>query len=123
MKPLSGFRRRAADPWDGRPSKAGHFINLLRLRYPQFEIWDLLPTLDDMRLVKSKREIEIIRLASELAGRAIAEAIRSTKPGVYEYQLKAEAHFIYRMNGARGLSYSAIVAGGTNAWIGHFLQI
>lgn len=117
---LSGFGRRVADPWDGRPSKAGHFINLLRLRYPQFEIRDLSPTLDDMRLIKSAREIEIIRHASELAGLGIAEAIRSTKPGVYEYQLEAAALFVYKLNGARGLGYSAIVGGGTNAWMGHY---
>jgi len=117
---LSGFGRRAADPWDGRPSKAGHFINLLRLRYPQFEIRDLSLTLDNMRLIKSEKEIELIRQASELAGLGIAEAIRSTQPGVFEYQLEAAANFVYKMNGARGLGYSAIVAGGTNAWMGHY---
>lgn len=117
---LSGFGRRIADPWDGRPSKAGHFINLLQLRYPQFEIRDLSLTLDNMRLIKSEAEIEVIRRASELAGLGIAEAIRSTKPGVFEYQLEAAANFVYKMNGARGLGYSAIVAGGTNAWMGHY---
>jgi len=109
-----------ADPWDGRPSKAGHFINLLKQRYPQFEIRDLSLTLDNMRLIKSETEIEIIRQASELAGLGIAEAIRSTQPGVFEYQLEAAANFVYKMNGARGLGYSAIVAGGTNAWMGHY---
>ncbi len=117
---LSGFGRRVADPWDGRPSKAGHFINLLKQRYPQFEIRDLSLTLDNMRLIKSEKEIEIIRQASELAGLGIAEAIRSTQPGVFEYQLEAAANFVYKMNGARGLGYSAIVAGGTNAWMGHY---
>ena len=37
-----------------------------------------------------------------------------------EYQLEAVAHFIFRMNGARGPGYSAIVGGGTNAWMGHY---
>ncbi|MCH8336883.1 MAG: aminopeptidase P family protein, partial [Proteobacteria bacterium] len=117
---LSGFGRRTADPWDGRPSKAGHFINLLRLRYPQFEIRDLSLILDNMRLIKSDKEIELIRRASELAGLGIAEAIRSTEPGVVEYQLEAAAQFVFKLNGARGLGYSAIVAGGTNAWMGHY---
>lgn len=117
---LSGLGRRIADPWDGRSSRAGEFIRLLRLRYPQFEIRDLTLILDNMRLVKSDKEIDLIRKASELAGAGIAEAIRSTRPGVMEYQLEAVAHFIFRMNGARGLSYSAIVGGGTNAWMGHY---
>ncbi len=117
---LTGLGRRIADPWDGRASRTGEFIQLLRLRYPQFEIRDLSLILDNMRLIKSGKEIDLIRKASELAGEGIAEAIRSTRPGVMEYQLEAVAQFIFKMNGARGLSYTAIVAGGTNAWMGHY---
>jgi len=117
---LSGLGRQIADPWDGRASRAGQFVQLLRLRYPQFEIRDLSLILDNMRLIKSEKEIELIRKASELAGRGIAEAIRSTLPGVMEYQLEAVAQFVFKMNGARGFSYSAIVGGGTNAWMGHY---
>ncbi len=117
---LMGFGRRLADPWDGRPSKAGHFINLIRLRYPQFEIRDLSPSLDDMRSIKDEKEIALIRKASQLAGLGIMEAIRSTEAGVKEYQLEAAATFVFKNNGARGLSYNAIVASGTNAWFGHY---
>jgi Xaa-Pro aminopeptidase len=117
---LSGLGRQIADPWDGRPSKAGHFIQLLRARYPQFEIRDLSPTLDNMRIIKDDKEIALIRKASELAGLGIIEAMKSTKPGVIEYQLEAAASFVFRNNGARGLSYNAIVGGGKNAWMGHY---
>ncbi|MDA0681146.1 MAG: aminopeptidase P N-terminal domain-containing protein [Proteobacteria bacterium] len=117
---LSGQGRRIADPWDGRASRPGQFIQLLRLRYPQFEIRDLSLILDNMRLIKSGKEIDLIRRASELAGLGIAEAIRSTRAGVMEYQLEAVAQFIFKMNDARGFSYSAIVGGGTNAWMGHY---
>jgi len=117
---LDGFGRRIADPWDGRPSKAGHFIQLLNLRFPQYEVRDLSPTLDAMRTIKDAKEIELIRKASQLAGLGIMEAIRSTKPGVTEYQLEAAANFVFKTNGARGLSYNAIVAGGQNAWMGHY---
>jgi len=117
---LAGLGRRTADPWDGRPSKAGHFINLLKLRFPQYEVRDLSPALDEMRTIKDEKEIALIRKASQLAGMGIMEAMRSTKPGVMEYQLEAAANFIFKTNGARGLSYSAIVGGGKNAWFGHY---
>jgi Xaa-Pro aminopeptidase len=117
---LSGHGRRVADPWDGRPSKSGHFIRLLKTRYPQFEIRDLSAALDAMRTIKDKKEIDLIRKASQLAGLGIMEAIRSTRPGVMEYQLEAAATFVFRTNGARGLSYNAIVGGGQNAWMGHY---
>jgi Xaa-Pro aminopeptidase len=48
------------------------------------------------------------------------EAIRSTEPGVKEYQLEAAAKFVFNNNGARGLSYNAIVGGGKNAFYGHY---
>jgi len=117
---LAGFARRASDPWDGRPSKAGHFINLLELRFPQYEIRDLSPALDEMRTIKDEKEIALIRTASQLASMGIMEAMRSTEPGVMEYQLAAAADFIFKTNGARGSSYNPIVGGGKNAWYGHY---
>ena len=39
----------AADPFDGRPSREGALIQSLRGRFPQFEIKDLTPTLDQLR--------------------------------------------------------------------------
>jgi Xaa-Pro aminopeptidase len=117
---LSGFARNLANPWDGRPLRVGHFIQLLNARYPQFDIRDLTPTLDAMRNIKDRKEIDLIRKASRLAGLGIMEAIRSTKPGVREYQLEAAAKFVFDNNGARGLGYSAIVGGGNNAYYGHY---
>ncbi len=117
---LSGQGRHIADPWGDGTSRPGKFIQLMRLRYPQFEIRDLSLILDNLRLIKSEKEINLIRKASEIAGEGIAEAIRSTRPGVMEFQLEAAAQFIFKMAGSRGLSYSAIVGGGTNAWMGHY---
>ena len=71
-----------SDPWDGRPSREGAFIGRIHERYPQFEVRDLSPTLDAMRVVKSPAEIALIRRASELAGEGLLEAMRCTQPGV-----------------------------------------
>ena len=111
-----------SDPWDGRPSRSGHLLDLLRSRFPSLEMRDLSPILDQMRLVKSPREISLIRRASRIAGLAIMEAIRSTKPGVYEYQLDAAARYIFLVNGAKHEGYPSITAGGTNAWMGHYFR-
>lgn len=117
---LYGQGRNVADPWDGRPSRVGQFINLIKTRYPQFEVRDLTPALDIMKSIKDEKEIELIRKASQIAGMGIMEAMRSTKPDVMEYQLEAAAKFVFFNNGARGLSYNAIVGGGQNAWMGHY---
>jgi Xaa-Pro aminopeptidase len=117
---LSGHAGMASDPWDGRASKEGHFIQLLRTRYPQFEIRDLSPILDKMRIVKSPREVDLIRKASRLAGYGVMEAIRCTEPGAKEFQLDAAARFVFLSNGAQGEAYSSITGSGTNAYFGHY---
>jgi Xaa-Pro aminopeptidase len=112
----------ASDPWDGSASREGAFIRKINLRFPQFKIEDLSPSLDAMRSIKSKREIRLIREATQVAGLAIIEAMKSTKPGVYEYQLGAAAKYVFSMHGAMGDSYPAIIGGGTNAYMGHYFH-
>jgi len=119
---LFGQARVAADPWDGRSSREAHFKQLINLRFPQFEVRDLSPTLDALRLIKSEKEIELIREATHIAGLGIIEAMRSTSPGVYEYQLDAAAKYIFYLNGAQGEAYPAIIGGGTNAYMGHYFH-
>ncbi len=119
---LNEQARVSANPWDGAPSREAGFRELLNLRAPQFEIRDLSPVLDGLRNIKSKREIEVIRKATEIAGLAIIEAMRSTEPGVYEYQLDAAAKYVFYMHGSRGDGYASIVGGGTNAYLGHYFR-
>lgn len=110
----------AADPFDGRASREGNFIQLLRLRFPQFEVRDLTPTLDNLRLIKSPREIALMKKATQLSGLALTECMRSTKPGIMEYELDAVAKYVYYRNGAQGEAYFSLVQSGPNAMVGHY---
>lgn len=119
---LSAQARVSSDPWDGLASREARFRGLLNARMPQFEIRDLSPILDGMRTIKSKREIEVIRRATRIAGLAIIEAMRSTEPGVPEYRLDAAAKYIFHLNGSRGDGYASIIGGGSNAYLGHYFR-
>ena len=110
----------ANDPWDGRPSRGARFLARIRERFPQFPIEDLSGILDQLRLVKSPREIELIRKATRLSGLALMEAMRSTKPGMMEYELDALAKFIFFKDGAQSDAYYSLIAGGPNAWYAHY---
>ncbi len=103
----------ASDYWDGRLPRETVFVNLLKTRYPRLEVKDLTPALDELRSVKSPREIALIRRASQLAGLGLMEAMRSTRPGLYEYQLDAAARYVFLVNGARLEGYRSITAAGT----------
>jgi Xaa-Pro aminopeptidase len=110
----------ANDPWDGRPSREGRFVQLLATRFPRFQVQDLAPILDRLRLIKSPREIALIKRATRLAGLAIEEAMRSTVPGTWEHELDAVAKFVYYRNGAQGEAYYSLIASARNAWYPHY---
>lgn len=110
----------AADPWDGQLPREGRFIQLLRTRYPQLEVRDLTPVLDRMRLIKTQREIAVIKKTTQLSGLALMEAMRSTEPGQMEYELDALAKYIYYRHGAQGDAYYSLIASGRNAWWPHY---
>ena len=113
----------ASDAWDGRPSREAHFVQLLRSRFPRNEVRDLTPILDEIRAVKSPREIAMIRRASQLAGRGLIEAMKSSRPGVFEYQLDAVARYVFLVGGARLEGYRSITASGTdNIWNMHYYR-
>jgi Xaa-Pro aminopeptidase len=110
----------ATDPFRETVSSEGAFPGVLRRSFPQLDVRDLSPFLDAERLQKGPHEIELLREAARLCGLAVMEAMRSTAPGVHEYELEAVADFVFRQGGARGAGYEAIVAGGANAWHGHY---
>jgi Xaa-Pro aminopeptidase len=109
-----------SDPFDGRPSREGHFVELIRLRFPVFEIKDLSPALDALRLIKSEWELALIRKATKLAGLALLEGMRSTRPGQYERELDALGKFVFYRNGAQGDAYYSLIGSGRNAYWPHY---
>lgn len=110
----------ANDPWDGRASREANFAARLRDRFPRLAVADLSPVLDRLRLVKSEREIALIRRATKLSGLALMEAMRSTRPGLYERELDAVGKFLFFRDGAQSDGYYSLVAAGTNAWYPHY---
>jgi Xaa-Pro aminopeptidase len=113
----------ASDPWDGRLPRHVRFRELVRLRNARAPLRDLTPILDELRSVKSPHEVALVRRASQLAGLGILEAMRSTEPGAWEYQLDAAARFVFLQNGARLDGYRSITASGTaNINNGHYYR-
>jgi len=108
------------DPWDGRDSREAAFVSKLKTAAPQSEIKDLDPILNALRAVKTPREIAVIREATRIAGLAIIEAMRDAKPGMHEYELQADAEYVFKKLGALGASYFALIATGRNTYYTHY---
>ncbi len=120
---LAAHAAAAADPWDGRVSRESRLAELLRARYPRTKVADLTPVLDELRSVKSPREVALLRRAAQIAGKGLLEAMRATRAGIFEYELDAAARYVFLVNGARLEAYRSITASGTdNIWNPHYFR-
>ena len=118
--PAALARATKNDPWDGRGSREEAFIEKLKTASPQSKIENLDPILDFLRGTKSPREIAIIREATRIAGLGVMEAMRDARPGMYEYELQADAEFVFKKYGAYGPAYFALIATGPNTYYSHY---
>jgi Xaa-Pro aminopeptidase len=110
----------ATDPWDGRPPREVTFMQRLRAIAPQVELRNLDPLLDEMRFVKSPREIALMREITRITGLGVMEAMREAAPGRYEYELSAAAEWVFRRHNSQGPGYFALSATGPNTVYSHY---
>ena len=86
-----------------------------------YEFVSLDYLLHDMRLFKSREELQLMRKAAKISVQAHINAMRLCKPGVNEYQLEAELLYEFNRNGA-GWAYPSIVGSGANSCILHYTE-
>lgn len=77
--------------------------------------------LHDMRLFKSKAELNYMRQSAKISVAAHERAMKAVKPGQYEFEVEAEFSHQYRANGAEH-AYPPIVGGGANGCILHYTE-
>ena len=94
---------RKADPFDNQPSREEWFRTKLSEHATGIRFENLDPIVDEMRLIKSPGEIELVRKATRISGEGIMEAMRSARPGMYEYEIAAVADYIFRKNNSQGV--------------------
>ena len=100
--------------------EAKRMIAAVQQTVPHLPLHALDPLLDDMRWIKSAYEIELMKKSSEIGAEGVKEAMKGTRPGMYEYELEAVARFVYTKRGARGDAFRPIVASGPNTQILHY---
>jgi Xaa-Pro aminopeptidase len=76
--------------------------------------------LHEMRLIKTEDDLRLMRRAIDISCEGHMAAIRSLRPGVYEYEIEAVLRYVFRKNGSPRPGYSPIVAAGANATVLHY---
>jgi Xaa-Pro aminopeptidase len=113
-------RAKAADPWDLQGSREEFFKSRLAAKAPGARFENLDDVLDELRMIKSPREIALLKESTRIAGLALMEGMRSAEPGMYEYEIEAIGDYIFKKHNAQGPAYYGLVATGTNAAWPHY---
>jgi Xaa-Pro aminopeptidase len=90
-------------------------------KQPPQEFVALDHLLHDMRLFKTRPEMDAMRRSARIAVAAHKRAMRFARPGRKEYEVMAELLHEFRRNDA-DISYHPIVGGGANACILHYRE-
>ena len=86
------------------------------------DIRDVRNLLDEMRLIKDAVEVERMRAAAVISGRAHKRAMRAARSAAFEYEIEAELLHEFRRSGSQSVAYNSIVAGGANACVLHYVS-
>jgi Xaa-Pro aminopeptidase len=90
-------------------------------RHAPQEMSALDHVLHDMRLFKSRAEVDTMRESARIAANAHVRAMKACAPGKREYEIAAEIVHEFRTHNA-DLSYLPIVGGGANGCILHYRE-
>lgn len=75
--------------------------------------------IEDIRLIKSKDEIEKIRKAASIADDGFTHLLSFIKEGMTEREIALELEFFMKKQGASGLSFETIAASGARSSLPH----
>ncbi len=111
--------RQAKDPLDGRKSREQALEDALVAKYG-CTVSDCSPQITELRLVKTPEEVLAIKRACRAGALAVSEGIRSTRPGLGEWEMEALISYVQIREGATGPAYHGIVGSGPNSLVLHY---
>jgi len=87
---------------------------------PRATLKDIAPQLYAMRQVKSEGELALMQKAMDVSMDAHFDAMRTMRPGLYEYQIAARMKEIHEWGGCSREAYAPIVGTGFDSTVLHY---
>ncbi len=106
-------------PEDGYP----HFtksVEAIRDAVPRVNLKDATNALDALRLIKSPGELALMQEAIDLSIDAHLDAMKTMRPGLFEYQIAARMKEIHEWGGCEREAYAPIVGTGFDSTVLHY---
>lgn len=86
----------------------------------QIPMESVKPLVDDLRLIKSSLEIDLIQRSIDVTIQSFEEMLNSIEANKYEYEMQAIMDYVARANGCPRTAYPAIIASGPNINVLHY---
>ena len=113
---LDLFRASPAD----RDRPAQKMLALAQKEYPFLRVRNAAACLRKLRLIKTPEEIAAFRQAEEITKAGILAMMKASRPGMYEYQYKAEFDRALGQFGPDGPGFPSIISAGENNFCIHY---
>ena len=102
-------------------ARPAHYLaQQLKARWPELEIPDACAILRCLRTIKSPEEIQALREAEKKTKAGILAMMQASRPGMYEYQYKAEFDRALGQFGPEGPGFPSIISAGANNFCIHY---
>lgn len=92
----------------------------IKERYPFIIIKNLLPLIKKQRTIKKPCEIDAMREAEKATKAGISVMMQSSRPGMYEYEYKAEFDYALAKLGILSPAFPSIISAGKNNFCIHY---
>ncbi len=101
-------------------NEADRFQSFAAKEYPFLPVKNLLPHLRALRTIKKPCEIDAMRRAMTVTREGILSMMRASRPGMYEYELKAVYDAALTRNGVLVPAFPPIISAGVNNFCIHY---
>ena len=102
-------------------TRDARFIKWCRNLFPLHQYRRLAPIMHDLRAVKSKQEVELIKQACRITEQAFRRLLAFIKPGVWEFEIEAEIYHEFIRNRSKGPAFQVIAASGADSCTLHYI--
>ena len=96
--------------------------NYLKEHAPFVGLGNLHPIMKQLRLIKKPCEIEAMKKAETITKAGIEAMMKASKPGMYEYQYKAEFDYALAQHGCLAPAFPSIISAGANHFCIHYYE-
>ncbi len=96
------------------------FARMVQEKYPHVPLESVNPCVRKLRTVKQPCEIEALRRAEEITKAGILAMMRASRPGMFEYQYKAEFDRALGQFSPREAGFQSIISAGANNFCIHY---